>query len=269
MSRGFAAPEAKSPLRTVRRGLMLMAVALALISCGGSTTGATDAASAAPSTSAPSPSAPATASDAPSANPSLVGGGDLAEAVVAALQSEPLVTHVDQVGTVEQGATDLVAKMTGDISGSDISLTLTLELGSQRSVSELVAVGDDLLIRLDGGEWQVGDLVAARASIEALIRAARLLDDPAALAHVGTATVDGRELQHLVAVGDIPYVPSSGGSGSYTAFDLYVEVDGTPVLLEGSFTATDANGATVSGDTRIAYSDFGGPIDIELPASPS
>lgn len=269
MSELFGSARVPSHRSSITRGVLLVVMALALIGCGSSTTGTSSPPSVAPPTPTASPSAAATPTEGASADPSASGGGPLAEAVVAALQAEPLVTHIDQEATVRQGATEASAGVVGDISGRDIALVLTLELAGQESTTELVAVGDEVRVRINGGAWQVGDPAAAQGSIDGLIQAARLVDDPSSLAHVGSATVDGRELQHLVAVGEIPYIPSSGGTGAYTTFDLYVEDDGTPVLLEGSFTATDANGASATGETRITYSDFGGPIEIELPDAPS
>lgn len=196
-------------------------------------------------------------------------GGPLAEALVRKMATDPLVVHVEQTATangVVAGATrSLTGTISGDISGKDVALHLTAAGNGQSVDQEIVVVGDTAYTRRNGGAWSSGPSSATAASIDGLIKAIRLIDDPAKLRDVGVETVDGVQLHHLVGAG-IPYQPASGGTGHYDAFDIWVTDDGTPVKAKTTFSATDASGNATTGTTDLAYSKFGGPLPIVAPS---
>ena len=83
---------------------------------------------------------------------------------------------------------------------------------------------------------------------------------------MGLADFEGRQLHHLVAATQIPYTPSTGGTGQFETLDVWVEEDGTPVSIGGDFTAVDGAGNRGQGTSEMRFSRFGEPVEIEAPA---
>lgn len=239
--------------------LVIGAVVLALVACGGS------ASSVAPVSTVPS--AAPTATPAPS-----VDGNALAKAVVAKLQADPLIVHVDQVADAEiveasagsaPKGTKVQTTMSFDFNGDDMRALMTLSFGGQTTEFEIVALGDTLWAR--EGASVFGSQPRSAESDQQLIDQGyvRLTDDPGVLRYVGPETIDGRELHRLTALpGAIPYT-----TGTFDALDLYVLEDGTPVLAKGTFTGKGDAGEVLTGTISLEFSDFGGPITIEAPST--
>ncbi len=219
-----------------------------------------------PATAAPTPAPTPTPEPTPMPSRPPGGGGPIAEAAVAKLQAEPLIAHVDQVATVAAGGQEVTVTSASDFSGPDFHVVLTVTAGSESNEQEIVVVGGQAWAR-DGAEGELTSVpvAALETTVAGLYDAIRLVDDPEALRFVGVETIDGQELQHLTANGTIPYVPASGGTGQYDAFDLYVLEDGTPVLARTEFSATNPLGLDASGTTDFEFSNWGGPITIEPP----
>jgi hypothetical protein len=242
------------------RGLIAGVVAAALlgvVACG---------------TNPPAPSAADVASSTASATPAAVtDGAALIRAVVARVQADPFIAHVEQIAdatttetsedgkTVERPSVQVTASY--DFSGADMRATLTVASPGVSKRSEMAAVGDTFWSRDDQADWvAMARSADVQQGLEDIYRTARITDDPTALQYIGPETLDGEMLYHLSALpGRVPY-----SSGTFDALDLYVRADGTPVLLNGKFT-TKAPGVVVVGTTAVAYSSFGGSIVIEPP----
>jgi len=241
------------------RAIVIGVVVLAVVACGGS------ASSVAPGSIVPS--AALTATPAPS-----VDGDALAKAVVAKLQADPFIVHVDQVSDAEvieasEGSLPKGAKLQTtawfDFNGDDMRALMTLSSGGQTTEFEVVALGDTMWYR--EGASTFGSEPRSAESDQQLRDElyVRLTDDPGVLRYVGPETIDGRELHRLTAgPGAIPY-----STGTFDALDLYVLADGTPVLAKGTFTGKGDLGEVATGTTSIEFSDFGGPITIEAPST--
>jgi hypothetical protein len=233
---------------------VLGAVLFGVVACGGTTS--------------PVPSDVATGTPAP-----VVDGIELAAAVVAKLQADPFITHIEQIAdattteTTSDGQTverpNVQIKSSYDFSGDDMRATMTATSAEATSRSEMAAVGDTFWTRVNDGEFVVIPRNAeTERSLDEMYRTVRITDDPSVLRYVGPETIDGQELHHLAAVpGRVPYT-----SGTFDALDLYVLADGTPVLVQGVFT-NKAPGVVVVGKTAVKYTNFGGPITIEAPTS--
>jgi hypothetical protein len=246
----------------------LVVLAALIAACGGS------AASSSPS---PGPTAtPAqtlTASPTPTATvPSSTDagetGGPYAEALVAALADENLTTHIVQAASVTTSAAagvEVLADLEGDVAGQDLSLVIRVSSAGVESVQELRVVGDTAYVRQEDGPWQSAPRAVVADSLTGLLDNLRVVDRPEDLRYVGLEDLDGRQLHHLVGAGAVPYSPSTGGTGQFTALDVWVEEDGTPVLIRGDFSAVDAAGIEGAGSTEFRFSNFGGPIEIVAP----
>jgi hypothetical protein len=255
---------------STRLGILVASAAVAAIvaACGPA---ATTAPPAAASVAAPSVAASAAPSVAPSVAASqAAGGGPLAEALVKALNADPLILHLEQVATAKTslGTQEQTAdvRLSGDLNGEDVAMKITGTSGGQAIDQEIIVIGDAAYARQGSGAWQQGARSSVASSITALFKAIRLVDDAGALRDAGTETIDGQELRHLTASGTIPYVPAAGGTGQYDVFDIYVLEDGTPVLARTAFSATGPNGEAVTGTTDFTFSKVGGPIEITAPS---
>ncbi len=251
--------------------LALGATLVALAACNNapaSSAAPSSAPSVAPASVAPSiaPSAPASAMASQTA-----AGGPLAEALVAKLAADPLVLHIEQVAkaetTVKGTYVTADVRLSGDMKGPDLYLSISGTSGGQGIDQELVVLGETAYVRTGNGAWTSSPRSAVAATLAALTKAIRLVDDPQDLREVGVETIDGQSLHHLTASGTIPYAPSSGGTGQYDVFDIWVLDDGTPVLAKTAFSATDAAGNKGTGTTDFTFSKFGGPIEIVAPST--
>jgi hypothetical protein len=204
-----------------------------------------------------------------------VGPGDhYADALVAKLASDPLILHSDQTtkGTVayESESTNLSADLNTtvsmDLSGHDFNMHTVSKPSAEKPVkSDLVVVGKSVYTRLGKGKWIKSSRVDYERSRTDVALAYRLVRNPAYLRYVGAETVDKRKLQHITAIRDVPFVSMTGMTGTYTLLDFWVEEDGTPVLIKGTFTAVVDYGIEITGTSEVRFSKFGGPIKIVAP----
>jgi hypothetical protein len=224
------------------------------------------------STPTPAPSAAVVPTPTSTTTPAAVTDGDaLVRAVVARLQADPFVAHVEQIAdaiTTETGEDDKIVERPNvqltasyDFSGDDMRASMTVATTGVSKRSEMAAVGDTYWARDDENDWvAIPRSAEVQRGLDEMYQTVRITDDPSALRYVGLETLDGEQLHHLSALpGRVPYA-----SGTFDALDLYVRADGTPVLFNGKFT-TKAPGVVVVGTTAVAYSGFGGPILIEPP----
>lgn len=198
-------------------------------------------------------------------------GAALAVAVVARLQADPFITHVEQIADAKTTETDddgqavdrPQVQITGsfDFSGDDMRAVMTASSAEATSRSEMAAIGGTFWTRVNDGDFSAMQRNAeVQVALDEIYSTFRITDDPGLLRYIGLETVDGQELHHLSAVpGTVSYT-----SGTFAALDLYVLEDGTPVLVQGAFT-NEGPGVSVVGKTAIKYSSFGGPITIEAP----
>jgi hypothetical protein len=258
-------------MATRPRLISLPLLALSIIACGG--TPASPAASEAPTTTpvvteAPAGQPPSPTPAPPSVTPPADAGGPFAEALIAALAADDLATHIEQNATVTTSVApdvEITAKLTGDISGADLALAIELSAPGVNQVSDLVVVGDTAYTRQDGGEWISAPRAAVADSLEGLVDNLRVVEDPNHLRYVGLEEFEGRQLHHLAAATEVPYTPSTGGTGHFTSLDVWMEEDGTPVSIRGDFTAVDAAGNQGHGTSEMRFSKFGEPVEIEAP----
>lgn len=253
------------------RPVWLLLLLVATVAACGGTTSSPVASEAAPSPAAVS-EPPATPGATPSrAAPSPVAdaGGPYAEALVAALGAEELVTHIEQSATVTTSVapdTEITAELTGDVSGDDLAVLIELTAPGVSQASELVVVGDTAYTRLDDEEWISAPRAAVADSIAGLLDNLRVVEDPNHLRYVGLAEFEGRQLHHLVGATKVPYTPSTGGTGQFETLDVWVEEDGTPVSIRGDFTAIDGAGNRGEGTSEMRFSRFGEPVEIQAPS---
>ena len=257
-------------MATRPRLVWLFLLLIAMVAACGGTTGS--AVLSEPPPSAVTVTEPPPTEEAPpsSAAPSPVAdaGGPYAEALVAALAAEDLVTHIEQSATVTTSVapdTEIMAELVGDISGEDLAMLIELTAPGVNQTTELVVVGDTAYTRLAGEEWISVPRAAVADSIAGLLDNLRVVEDPGHLRYVGLEDFDGRPLHHLVAATQIPYTPSTGGTGHFETLDVWVEEDGTPVSIRGDFTAIDGAGNTGEGTSDMRFSRFGEPVEIEAP----
>jgi LppX_LprAFG lipoprotein len=250
---------------------LLVLVAL-LAACGGAT-GSPSGSEAPPSQAAtepPATEAPPPSEAAPSEVPSPAGdaGGPYAEALVAALGAEQLVTHIEQEATVTTSVapdTLITAMLAGDISGDDLAMLIQVSAPGVSQSTELVVVGDTAYTRLEGEDWMSGPREVVADSLAGLLDNLRVVEDPNHLRYVGLEEFEGRQLHHLVGATKVPYTPSTGGTGQFETLDVWIEEDGTPVTIRGDFTAVDGAGNRGEGTSEMRFSKFGEPVEIEAP----
>ena len=235
-----------------------LAAGLVFLILGGCGTAASPTPTPSGSPSAAAPSAP------PSASASFVAGGPLVEQAVAKLNRDPLVTHFKETATGDSAGKKVIATIEGDIDGKDISYHVSGTSAGQAVDFTLVLVGDTAWGRQGGGAWTATPASQVKDSIDSLVGAIRLIHDPSQLADLGPQTIEGRDLHHLTAAVEIPYSVSTGAKGRYDVFDIWVEADGTPVLVSTAFSG-ELGTATATGTTEIRFSNFGGPITIVPP----
>jgi hypothetical protein len=214
------------------------------------------------------PSGSPVGNDSPAANGSPAAGGPVVERALAVLHSDTFAGHVDQVqtaSTVIAGKDfEIVATMSLDVSGPDLSAHLESGTEKVKVDSDIVIVGRSAYTRSKGGRWTTVPRAAVAGSLTSLVAALTIVSTPAQLRDVGLETIDGRSVHHLAAASKIPYSTSSGTTGRYDTFDLFVADDGTPVLFKSEFTG-EQGGTPITGTTEVRYSKIGGPISISAP----
>jgi hypothetical protein len=246
------------------RGLILAAIGLSLVACDAIASLVPTTVDAAAASGAPSASAT------PSGSGSAVTiEGAYARAMVAALASDRLTTHVVQTSTVTTTVgkikTTVKTTLTLDLSSRDLKSHLTTTAAGKTSTKDLVVLGKTAYTRTNRGTWSKQFRNPFEKSVTAIIDGLRLARTSANLRYVGIETVGGRKLHHLTASRVLPYAVAGKVTGQYDTFDFWTEENGTPVLAKVSYTAKASNGAKIQGSTEVRFTKFGGPIKIVKP----
>ena len=236
------------------RCALVLSCALAAVACSGS----------APLTPAPA-SAPPAATPAPSVDLS----AKYAKAMIAAFAAEPLVLHVVQTvkatAALDAQSKKIDSTMTLDLSDRDLSMHLETTAEKKTTELDMVVVGRAVYARVGKDHWTQGSRSNFEQSIADIATALQPMRNPASLSYVGVETVDKRKLVHLTAPKTFPYISADGQRGTYDAFDIWVEEDGTPVLAKGKISMVGAYGMEIKGTSELRFSKFGGPIEIVAP----
>lgn len=239
------------------RGTPVLAIAFCVLACVGTR-------------SVPPP--PPAFIPAPTPVRSIDPGARYAEALVAALASDPLVMHAVETtkGTASynEESVKLDTTVTTDLSDRDVSMHIVSKKSAGRTLkSDLVVVGKTVYARIDTTRWTRSPRDEYERSHTDIVRPFRLVRSPSLLRYVGLETVDKRKLHHLTAIEDMPYLSLTGQSGTWTRFDIWIEEDGTPVLLKGKISAFVDYGIEITATSELRISKFGGPIEIVAPKS--
>jgi hypothetical protein len=202
--------------------------------------------------------------------PSIDPGRPYAEALVAALASDPLVLHAVQTTKAKAAygmdSVKLDTTMTMDLSDRDHHMRLVSKTPAGKTVkTDLIVVGKSAFSRIGGAKWTKSLRTDYERTRTDIVRAFQLVRNPSLLRYVGLETVDRRKLHHLTAVQDLPFVAVTGMTGTYTRFDVWIEEDGTPVLVKAKFTTVVDYGIEITGNSEMRISKFGGPIKIVAP----
>ena len=191
-----------------------------------------------------------------------------AEALVAALTTDPLVLHMVQTaklkGLYELDGESASMTATLDISGRDMDIHIVSKSAGKTTKMDLVVVGKTVYGRAGGDPWKKVRRSDFEQDIADVVRDLQLIRNPAYLTYVGVETIDKRKLHHLKANRKFPYA-TGAVSGTYDKFDVWIKEDGTPVIVKGKISAVGAYGLEVSGTTEMRFSKFGGPIKIVAP----
>jgi hypothetical protein len=205
-----------------------------------------------------------------SVGPSPSPGGKVAEALIKVLHANPFQTHFNEkiLASSLTGATriTLTANAEGDVSGQDVAVHTTGTGNGPPTDEQIVTIGNVAWTRAAGATaWDVNPRSAVSSSVDGLLNAIRLIDDPNQIADLGVETVDGQSVHHLTGIGAVAYNSIDGVAGAYDTFDVWTTAAGVPVTMHATF--SDAtNGNQITGSTDITYSKVGGPITITAPA---
>ena len=217
-----------------------------------------------------SPSGVATPIPAATASSADLVGHAYVLAAVTAFRSDPLVTHVALSSSMTTSNGGKTAKgtvaMTMDLADRELQTHLVIKSGGKTTRTDLVVVGKTAYARVGSGAWKKSPRNGFEKDISDTIDGLRLIRGPSDLRYVGVETIDKRALHHLTATQPLPYTPSNGAIGRYDTLDLWIEEDGTPVLVKVAYSAT-SGGVTVKGTSEYRFSAFGGPIKIVAPST--
>jgi hypothetical protein len=205
-----------------------------------------------------------------SVGPSAPPGGKVAEALIKVLHATPFQTHFDEaiLASSLTGATriTLTANASGDVSGQDVAVHTTGTGNGPPTDEQIVTIGNVAWTKAAGATaWDVNPRSAVSSSVDGLLNAIRLIDDPNQIADLGVETVDGQSLHHLTGIGAVAYNSIDGVAGDYDTFDVWTSAAGVPVKMHATF-SDSTNGNQITGSIDIAYSKVGDPITITAPA---
>jgi len=195
-------------------------------------------------------------------------------ALIAKLATDPLFLHAVQTtkGTVSYDSqiaslsAALNTTVTMDLSDRDFHMhTVTKSPEGKTEKVDIVVVGKSVYARVDSGRWKKSSRTDFERSTTDIRQPYRLVKNPAYLRYVGLETIDKQKLHHITAIRDLPFLSVTGLAGTYTLLDIWVEEDGTPVLMKGTFTTVVDYGIEITGTAEMRFSKFGGPIKIVAP----
>jgi hypothetical protein len=240
------------------RSVIVVTIGLAVLAC--------DSVAFAPTGPVPSPTHVLSASPAATPHPSAAPvGRQYILALVAAFESDPLITHMAQTGKLTSGKFTANVTLNLDLSGRDMRFTTTTKALGKTSKQSLVLVGKSVYVRIGNLPWRKLPRSVVEKHTGDLVTALRLIRDPADLKYVGAETIDGHKRQHLTASRILPYQAATGEVGQYDKFDIWVAEDGRPVLARVAFRVTGVSGEQIKGTSEFRFSHFGGPIKIVAP----
>ena len=205
-----------------------------------------------------------------SAAPSIdtAAGIRYANAFVAALNKKPLVVHVEQIatGTGESGGQKIqvVTTMSADFAGDDMAFDLTATATGVNVDLRLRAVGK-YVYAYQSGFWSKAKRSKFKKELAQLADTMRFITDSHDLRYLGEERVGKTDLQHFRANRQLPYDSGAGFQGHYDTFEIWVTKDGTPVRIEATFSASSAKVGTITGESVIDFTKFGGPIKVKVP----
>jgi hypothetical protein len=192
----------------------------------------------------------------------------IAKAAVKALNTDPLIAHLEQVstGTIEyKGQTSQVfATMSADFAGADMAVDIDITGIDQKLDGRVRVVGKDAWV-YQGGAWIKGKRSKIKADLADAIDAVRIVKDPNELRYFGTERVGKKDLEHFRVNRALTYDGAFGIVGRYDTFDIWVTSEGTPVRYEATISAEDAKVGKVTGKMVVDITKFGGPIKIKPP----
>jgi hypothetical protein len=238
----------------MRLGGVLIASAIALSGCNAATPLLGGSKSAEPSRS-PTPSIDTAA------------GIRYAEAFVAALNKDPLITHIEQTstGTGESGGQtyQVLATLSADFDGPDLAFELDAATVGTKIDVRVRAIGKYVYV-YQSGLWAKVKRSKFKKELVDAVEAVRVITDSHDLRYYGEERVGKVDLQHFKVNRELPYDSGTGFKGHYDTFDIWVTKDGTPVRVEATFTAESKIG-TIKGKSVMDFTKFGGPIKIKVP----
>ena len=238
----------------VRHGIVVVTLSLAVLACSGA---------------APTP-APATAAPAPTPAPSIDLGPQYIRGAVAAFATDPLVLHgvvsENLVITAGKDSAKLDKSMTVDLSGRDMNAHLTSKSKGKTTTVDLVMVDLSAYVRVGKDKFKTSTRAAYTEAYMDIVQSLRLVRHPSYLSYVGAETIDAVQLQHLVAIRDVPYFTDTGDAATVKKLDLWVDQNGTPVLAKLKYSMVGPHGSEVEGTKEVRFSKFDGPITIAAPA---
>ena len=251
--------------RVLATGIALVGV-LAACSSGGAPSGSTAIAS---PTVAPSSDSPSAASLEPVEDPA----ARLEARLLEIMDTPDLAYRFEQSADISSSDASLRQTTTGEVSGQDLHMTLTVTQGDTQTVSEIAILDGTAYQRDASGPWmRSGSTTAATSIVPQLTH----VFDQSTMRYAGHELHEGSYLQHLtlptpIALsGDLTeWLPSSATTGTLDALDLYLESDGRPVDItyELSFAIQpDASSDPIQlhGVYRSTYIDVGEDIPIQI-----
>ncbi len=209
-----------------------------------------------------------------SAAPSIdtAAGIRYAKAFVKAMNTDPLVTHIEQMTTVKQegGGTTLefFVSMTADFAGADRAMDLEGTAPDDSFRLRFKTIGKSAWV-YQSGQWLKGKRASVKKDLAEMLDAVRVIKDPNDLRYMGQERVGKKDLQHLRANREIAYDASLGAGfwidGHYDSYEIWIQSDGTPVRIEATFSTSSKKYGKVTGQSVMQFTKFGGPIKIKVP----
>ncbi len=189
------------------------------------------------------------------------------------MDSPDLAYRFEQSADISSASASIQQTTSGEISGQDLHMTVTVINGDTQTVTE-VAILDGIAYQRDGnGPWtRSGSTTAAAAIVPQLSH----VFDQSTIRYAGHELHDGGYLQHLTLpspielTGDLlGWLPSSATTGTLDALDLYLESDGRPVDITYELTFAiqpDASSDPIQlhGVYRSTYIDVGQDVPINI-----
>jgi len=199
-------------------------------------------------------------------------GTKVAAAMVKMLNTDPLVTHIEQVTSVTQVANGttfkMLATMSADFSGADIGVDLEATAPNDKIELRFRTVGKNAYVYAEGA-WHKGKRSSVKKQLAGFVAAVRVIKDANDLRYLGEERVGKKDLHHFTAMRPIAFDSGIAGGlwvdGKYETYEMWVDTDGSPVRVEATWISTDPKVGDVTGQTTMDFTKFGGPIKVKAP----